>query len=306
MKKVLIDNDDYRELFQTDQVKFYKKHQNTPPHLITQNSFFHLNIPKIDLGISYHFTQHIEAMRKQMTLTNTMVQDIMQPIRNQMDSIQSILSSLPKITIPKFDIESLKEITAGIRYKYQLFFSECKEKGMLPSFKFIDSYEEQFSEHGFIEDEFIIEQFEKDFTEIKTSFSSNKLFEEKYSFLELAIQDYYDERYSQSIFLLFSAMDYTVVYSLLRKERGKKYNPLKKSLKEGLSDLDRAFIDYEYHTAFQSIAEKYYENDNNIEGPTLVNRNRLMHGTMDINNISKIDCIKLFYLIESIVDIKIK
>lgn len=303
---ILIDKEDYRVLFQVDPVKFYKKHQNKPSHLLRENSFLPLSLPKIDLGLTYHVVQQFETMRKQMTLTNNMVQDIMQPIRNQVNSIQAILTSLPKITLPEFDKEKLKEIAEELQYKYQLFFNELKEKGILPSFKFIDIYEEHFSEHGCIEERFIIEQFEKDFPEIKSSFYSHELFKEKYSYLELAIEDYCKEKYSQCTFLLFSAMDYTVVYSLLRKERGKIYYPLKSSLKEGLSDLDRAFIDYEYHIAFQKIAENYYKNDNNIEDPRLVNRNRLMHGTMDINNIGKIDCIKLFYLIESLVDIKIK
>ncbi|RIM85350.1 hypothetical protein BU109_12285 [Staphylococcus xylosus] len=54
------------------------------------------------------------------------------------------------------------------------------------------------------------------------------------------------------------------------------------------------------------LIKEYYGINNDIDDPDYINRNRLMHGIMDIESIKKIDCIKLLYLIDVLSTIKVK
>ena len=105
--------------------------------------------------------------------------------------------------------------------------------------------------------------------------------------------------------LALASIDYLTIYNTYQEEREDNYKSinmiLNKDILDNEEEIEQVITQYTV-----KLIKEYYGINNDIDDPDYINRNRLMHGIMDIESIKKIDCIKLLYLIDVLSTIKVK
>ena len=105
--------------------------------------------------------------------------------------------------------------------------------------------------------------------------------------------------------LALASIDYLTIYNTYQEEREANYKSinmiLNKDILDNEEEIEQVITQYTV-----KLIKEYYGINNDIDDPDYINRNRLMHGIMDIESIKKIDCIKLLYLIDVLSTIKVK
>ena len=92
--------------------------------------------------------------------------------------------------------------------------------------------------------------------------------------------------------LALASIDYLTIYNTYQ-EREANYKSinmiLNKDILDNEEEIEQVITQYTV-----KLIKEYYGINNDIDDPDYINRNRLMHGIMDIESIKKIDCIKAF------------
>ncbi|HCQ3538749.1 TPA: hypothetical protein ACF5WZ_000198 [Staphylococcus aureus] len=97
--------------------------------------------------------------------------------------------------------------------------------------------------------------------------------------------------------LFLASIEYLVIYQTFNEEREPKYKRINAILSQDIQENADELLHVINSNAID-ILKCYYSSHNDIEDPNYVNRNRLMHGIMEAQNIKKLDCIKLIYLLD--------
>lgn len=109
----------------------------------------------------------------------------------------------------------------------------------------------------------------------------------------------------QTYRLALASIEYLTIYNTYQEEREPKYKAINNILKKDIIGNEEEIEQIITQNTVKLIKE-YFGINNDVDDPEYINRNRLMHGIMDIESIKKIDCIKLIYLLGVLSTIKIK
>lgn len=94
------------------------------------------------------------------------------------------------------------------------------------------------------------------------------------------------KRYVEASMLSLAVIDYLTIYNVYQEKREPNYKSIKFVLNKDIEDNDKELERIITHTTIKLIKE-YYSSYNKIKDPAYINRNRLMHGIMDIQSIKK-------------------
>ncbi|RAV26954.1 hypothetical protein DQE84_02715 [Staphylococcus warneri] len=83
--------------------------------------------------------------------------------------------------------------------------------------------------------------------------------------------------------LSLAVIDYLTIYNVYQEEREPNYKSIKSVLNKDIGDNDKELERIITHTTIKLIKE-YYSNYNKIKDTSYINRNRFMHGIMDIQS----------------------
>jgi len=123
--------------------------------------------------------------------------------------------------------------------------------------------------------------------------------------IQRIITNFENKRYTETAMLALAAIDYLIIYNTFQEEREAKYKNINKILNKDISgneeEIEQVITQYTV-----KLIKGYYGANNDIDDPEYINRNRLMHGIMDIESIKKIDCIKLIYILDVLSTIKVE
>lgn len=237
-----------------------------------------------------------QEMSKSIKSINRIMSDA---IRNQINLINSLKDAL--------NFDEFNEIISNFSDNLKSYIEYSQDTNLCVSLLYMTDYYHVFVKDKEINNEVLNEIFEEHYPSIKEDFYNNEFYIPKRNYINQIIENFEAERYIECSMLLLSVIDYMTIYEAFHEHREPKYKRLDKivqqNLEEGDHELDKLITQFAINTI-----RHYYSSDNNLNDPDYVNRNRLMHGIMDIENITKTDCIKLIYLLDILptLDIRIK
>ncbi|HDV6016952.1 TPA: hypothetical protein RJJ39_002340, partial [Staphylococcus pseudintermedius] len=139
---------------------------------------------------------------------------------------------------------------------------------------------------------------------IKNNLLKNDFYKPKQFYINRVIDNFENKRYVEASMLLLASIDYLTIYQTYSEKRETKYKRINRILNQDIKDNEDELNQVINENAINTI-NTIYSSHNDIEDPDYINRNRLMHGVMEAENIKKIDCIKLIYILDLLSVMKI-
>ncbi|HHW6760910.1 TPA: hypothetical protein ACU2V2_002692 [Staphylococcus aureus] len=234
-----------------------------------------LNIPNFD-------TIMTENIRK----VNSIIND---SIRNHLELINTISF--------KLDIEKINKLVGNFKKKLRVFLEHVHSQNLCVKLEYLTEYYEIYLENEVIREQDIYKTFKKHYQEIKSNLLSDEFYLPKQFYISRAIDNFENKRYVEASMLFLASIEYLVIYQTFNEEREPKYKRINAILSQDIQEnADELF--HVINSNAIDILKCYYSSHNDIEDPNYINRNRLMHGIMEAQNIKKLDCIKLIYLLD--------
>lgn len=217
-------------------------------------------------------------------------------IRIQMNLIEHISANT--------DFSKLRETISLLEKSLKLFIQYCEQHKMSMTLEYFSDYYDIYLGKNEITDEDIYVTFKKHYSAIKKNLIENDFYHPKKQYITRILENFDNKRYPEAAMLALAAIDYLTIYRTYREEREPEYKSIKKVLNKHIhgyeEDIEQVITQYTV-----KLIKAHYDNNNDIDDPDYVNRNRLMHGIMEIEKIKKIDCIKLIYLLDVLSSIEI-
>lgn len=170
---------------------------------------------------------------------------------------------------------------------------------------FSDYYDIYIDKNAIAEEDLYL-IFKNHYHNIKDNLTENEFYQPKKAYISRIIDNFENRRYTEVAMLSLAIIDYLTIYNTFQEKREAKYKNIKTILNKHIlgneKEINQVITQYTV-----KLIKNYYSNHNDIDDPDYINRNRLMHGIMDIESIKKIDCIKLIYLLDvlSLIEIQL-
>ncbi|HHQ1576046.1 hypothetical protein RM578_08400 [Staphylococcus haemolyticus] len=268
-----------------------------------------LKLPNFDIvRIKPHLTNIENIVRKAQkhapTINNLMAGNIIKVNRALNDSFKVHKNLINNITT-NIDISKLQK-TFNLLKESLIEFIKYSEKYRLSmKLEYFSDYYDIYLEKHKITDEDIYVTFKSHYVTIKNNLIENDFYYPKRSYIQRVIDNFENKRYTETSMLALASIDYLTIYNTFQEEREANYKSinmiLNKDLLDNEEEIEQVITQYTV-----KLIKEYYGINNDIDDPDYINRNRLMHGIMDIESIKKIDCIKLLYLIDVLSTIKVE
>lgn len=268
-----------------------------------------LKLPNFDIvRIKPHLTNIENIVRKAQkhapTINNLMAGNIIKVNRALNDSFKVHKNLINNITT-NIDISKLQK-TFNLLKESLIEFIKYSEKYRLSmKLEYFSDYYDIYLEKHKITDEDIYVTFKSHYVTIKNNLIENDFYYPKRSYIQRVIDNFENKRYTETSMLELASIDYLTIYNTFQEEREANYKSinmiLNKDLLDNEEEIEQVITQYTV-----KLIKEYYGINNDIDDPDYINRNRLMHGIMDIESIKKIDCIKLLYLIDVLSTIKVE
>lgn len=268
-----------------------------------------LKLPNFDIvRIKPHLTNIENIVRKAQkhapTINNLIAGNIIKVNRALNDSFKVHKNLINNITT-NIDISKLQK-TFNLLKESLIEFIKYSEKYRLSmKLEYFSDYYDIYLEKHKITDEDIYVTFKSHYVTIKNNLIENDFYYPKRSYIQRVIDNFENKRYTETSMLALASIDYLTIYNTFQEEREANYKSinmiLNKDLLDNEEEIEQVITQYTV-----KLIKEYYGINNDIDDPDYINRNRLMHGIMDIESIKKIDCIKLLYLIDVLSTIKVE
>lgn len=268
-----------------------------------------LKLPKIDIvNIKPHLT-NIENIVKNVQkhvpkINNLMADNIIKVNRALNDSFKVHMNLINNITT-NIDFSKLQKIINLLEESLIQFIKYSEKYRLSMRLEYFSDYYDIYLEKDKITDEDIYVTFKSHYPTIKNNLIENDFYYPKKSYIQRVIDNFENKRYTETTMLALASIDYLTIYSAYQEEREANYKSinmiLNKNILDNEEEIEQVITQYTV-----KLIKEYYGINNDIDDPEYINRNRLMHGIMDIESIKKIDCIKLLYLIDVLSTIKVE
>ncbi|HEG9160043.1 hypothetical protein ACO1DJ_02825 [Staphylococcus epidermidis] len=265
-------------------------------------------IDKTKMLINKSILSSIANTKVQIPKVPQISKDIRKAINNTTslinENIQQYTNLMNKIT-SSIDLDKLKQIVESLQESLKKFIYYFETHKMSMKLEFFSDYYGVYVEKNQITDVDIYTNFKNHYSSIKYNLLNNDFYFPKSSYINLILSNFEKKRYVEASMLSLAVIDYLTIYNVYQEERESNYKSIKSVLNKDIEDNDKELERIITHTTIKLIKE-YYSSYNKIKDPAYINRNRLMHGIMDIQSIKKIDCIKLLYILDVLSVIKVK
>ncbi|SCT09484.1 hypothetical protein [Staphylococcus caeli] len=268
-----------------------------------------LNLPKFDIvRIKPHLT-NIENIVKNVQkhvpkINNLMADTIIKVNRALNDSFKVHMNLINNITT-NIDFSKLQKIINLLEERLIKFIKYSEKYRLSMKLEYFSDYYDIYLEKDKITDEDIYVTFKSHYATIKNNLIENDFYYPKRSYIHRIIDNFENKRYTETAMLALASIDYLTIYRAYQEEREANYKSinmiLNKDILDNEEEIEQVITEYTV-----KLIKEYYGINNDIDDPDYINRNRLMHGIMDIESIKKIDCIKLLYLIDVLSTIKVE
>lgn len=267
-----------------------------------------IKLPTLDLGMEENL-KNIENIVKNVQMhipkVNNFAEDIIIKVNRVInDSIKIHINLINNITA-NIDYSELRRSIDLLEENLKIFIKYCKKHKLSMKLEYFSDYYDIYFEKNKITDEDIYVTFKSHYLIIKNNLIENDFYYPKKFYIRRLIDNFEKRRYTETAMLALATIDYLTIYNTFQEERESKYKSINKILNKEIygseEEIEQVITQYTV-----KIIKEYYGTNNNIEDPEYINRNRLMHGIMDIEKIKKIDCIKLIYLLDILSTIKIE
>ncbi|MDT0736524.1 hypothetical protein [Staphylococcus chromogenes] len=284
--------------------KSIKRLDNNYSHAIIK-----LKLPNFDIvRIKPHLTNIENIVRKAQkhapTINNLMAGNIIKVNRALNDSFKVHKNLINNITT-NIDISKLQKIFNLLKESLIEFIKYSEKYRLSMKLEYFSDYYDIYLEKHKITDEDIYVTFKSHYATIKNNLIENDFYYPKRSYIQRVIDNFENKRYTETSMLALASIDYLTIYNTFQEEREANYKSinmiLNKDILDNEEEIEQVITQYTV-----KLIKEYYGINNDIDDPDYINRNRLMHGIMDIESIKKIDCIKLFYLIDVLSTIKVE
>ncbi|PCM41060.1 hypothetical protein MUA27_00275 [Mammaliicoccus sciuri] len=298
----------------TKQIKIYKPYVGYNNRLSKpiDNSLEVINklkLPQLKIASINSYITSVESIVKNVQIHATKINKLMNDTiikvnRVLNESLKVHLNLINNITT-NIDFSKLQEMIDFLEESLKQFikYSEIHRLSMKIEY-FSDYYDIYLEKHKITEEDIYI-TFKSHYSSIKNNLIENDFYYPKRSYIQRIIANFENKRYTETAMLTLAAIDYLIIYNTFQEEREAKYKNINKILNKDISgneeEIEQVITQYTV-----KLIKDYYGINNDIEDPDYINRNRLMHGIMDIESIKKIDCIKLIYLIDVLSTIKVE
>ncbi|HCW0122392.1 hypothetical protein [Staphylococcus sp. GDY8P85P] len=257
-----------------------------------------IHIP--NFNVSSSVTMNLETFKipkmNFVTLNDLITETVAKVNKILNDSIKVKINLINNITA-SVDLDKIRETVRQITESLRQFIEYCEQYKMSMSLEYFSDYYDIYLEKNKITDEDIYVTFKKHFVTIKENLIENDFYHIKNSYIKRILNNFENKRYTEVAMLSLSVIDYLTIYRACNEKREPKYksinNVLNKQVRDNESGIEEIITQYTVQ-----LIKSYYSSDNDLEDPKYINRNRLMHGIMDIETIKKLDCIKLIYLLD--------
>ncbi|PTG07612.1 hypothetical protein [Staphylococcus chromogenes] len=262
------------------------------------NVLNNIHIP--NFNVSSSVTMNLETLKipkmNFVTLNDLITETVAKVNKILNDSIKVKINLINNITA-SVDLDKIRETVRQITESLRQFIEYCEQYKMSMSLEYFSDYYDIYLEKNKITDEDIYVTFKKHFVTIKENLIENYFYHIKNSYIKKILSNFENKRYTEVAMLSLSVIDYLTIYRACNEKREPKYksinNVLNKQVRDNESGIEEIITQYTVQ-----LIKSYYSSDNDLEDPKYINRNRLMHGIMDIETIKKLDCIKLIYLLD--------
>lgn len=269
------------------------------------------NMKLHQLGI-VSITPYLSNVENKMRNVQTSVSNINNLIEDTIVKVNSALNDSIKVHInlinnitANIDFSKLRESINLLEESLKLFIKYSKKYRLSMKLEYFSDYYDIYLEKDKITDEDIYVTFKSHYATIKNNLIENDFYYPKSSYIHRIIDNFENKRYTETAMLALASIDYLTIYSAYQEEREANYKSinmiLNKDILDNEEEIEQVIIEYTV-----KLIKEYYGINNDIDDPDYINRNRLMHGIMDIESIKKIDCIKLLYLIDVLSIIKVE
>ena len=268
-----------------------------------------LKLPKFDIvSIKPHLT-NVENIVKNVQkhvpkINNLMADNIIKVNRALNDSFKVHMNLINNITT-NIDFSKLQKIINLLEESLIQFIKYSENYRLSMKLEYFSDYYDIYLEKNKITDEDIYVTFKSHYATIKNNLIENDFYYPKRSYIQRVIDNFENKRYAETTMLALASIDYLTIYNTYQEEREANYKSinmiLNKDILDNEEEIEQVITQYTV-----KLIKEYYGINNDIDDPDYINRNRLMHGIMDIESIKKIDCIKLLYLIDVLSTIKVK
>lgn len=236
---------------------------------------------------------------------NNLIEDtIVKVNRTLNDSIKVHINLINNITA-NIDFSKLREAINLLEESLKLFIKYSKQYRLSMKLEYFSDYYGIYLEKGEITNEDIYVTFKSHFPGIKNNLIENVFYYPKRAYIKRIINNFENKRYTETSMLALASIEYLTIYNTYQEEREPKYKAINNILKKDIIGNEEEIEQIITQNTVKLIKE-YFGINNDVDDPEYINRNRLMHGIMDIESIKKIDCIKLIYLLGVLSTIKIK
>lgn len=237
-------------------------------------------------------------------INKLMVDNVIKVNRALNDSFKTHINLINNITT-NIDYSNLRKAINLLEESLKLFIIYSENYRLSMKLEYFSDYYDIYLEKDKITDEDIYVTFKSHYSTIKNNLIENDFYYPKRSYIYRVIDNFENKRYTETSMLALASIDYLTIYNTYQEKREANYKSINKVLNKDIlhneEEIEQVITQYTV-----KLIKEYYGINNDIDDPDYINRNRLMHGIMDIESIKKIDCIKLLYLIDVLPTIKVE
>ncbi|WP_458622512.1 hypothetical protein [Staphylococcus hominis] len=220
------------------------------------------------------------------------------------DSFKVHINLINNITT-NIDFNKLQKIISLLEENLMQFIRYSEKYRLSMKLEYFSDYYGIYLEKEKITDEDIYTTFKSHYSTIKNNLMKNEFYYPKRFYIRRAINNFENKRYPETAMLALAAIEFLTIYNTFQEKREANYKSiniiLNKDILNKKEEIEQVITQYTV-----KLLKEYYGINNDIDDPDYINRNRLMHGIMDIESIKKIDCIKLLYLMDVLSTIKVE
>ncbi|GGI42975.1 hypothetical protein [Mammaliicoccus stepanovicii] len=242
---------------------------------------------------------------QQSTKVNNVIADTIRDVNKLINDSLNVQINLINRVTSGIDLNKQKETISLLEEQLGTFIEYCEQFKLSMRLEYFSDYYDIYLDKKAITDEDIYIVFKKHYDDIKNNLIENEFYLPKKEYVQRIIENFENKRYTEVAMLTLAIIDYLTIYKAYQEEREPRYKSINMVVNKHIlgneKEINQVITQYTV-----KLIKCYYSIHNDIEDPDYINRNRLMHGIMDIEFIKKIDCIKLIYLLDVLSSIEIK
>ncbi|TGE17877.1 hypothetical protein [Staphylococcus petrasii] len=264
-----------------------------------------LKFPCFDIVNNKSYLDIMRNIQKRVSKINNIMTDTILKVNKTLnDSFKVHINLINNITT-NIDFNKLQKIISLLEENLIQFIRYSEKYRLSMKLEYFSDYYGIYLEKEKITDEDIYATFKSHYSTIKNNLMENDFYYPKRSYIRRAINNFENKRYPETAMLALASIEFLTIYNTFQEKREANYKSiniiLNKDILNKKEEIEQVITQYTV-----KLLKEYYGINNDIDDPDYINRNRLMHGIMDIESIKKIDCIKLLYLMDVLSTIKVE